>query len=240
MKVWAVISDVQIPWQDKKVLNLVTDFIRDLKPDGVILNGDVVDCYLISDYDKDPARIKSWGLKREMAEAAELMSRFKNIPERWWLGGNHEQRWTRIQWRFPAFEGMLQDFDEAFHMTDHGFAWKPYGGMLNLGKLIVTHGSLVSKHSGQTARQHFDKYGNSVLVGHTHRLGSYFRTNHRGMHGAYENGCLCRLDPEYVQAPDWQQGFSVVHVFDDGMFDVNLIPVLKRRTFFYGGQRVGQ
>jgi hypothetical protein len=167
-------------------------------------------------------------------EAGELMSRFKDIPEKWFLGGNHEDRWRRVQWQFPALQGMLMDFDEAFHMTDYGFKWKPYGGILQLGKLFVTHGSIVSKHSGQTARAHFDKYGNSVLVGHTHRLGVFYRTNSRGMHAAYENGCLCRLNPEYVQAPDWQQGLSVVHVLDNGFFNVQQVPVLRRRTILYG------
>ncbi len=234
MKRWAIINDVQIPWQDKQVLNLVTDFVRDLKPHGIVLNGDIVDCYAISDFNKDPDRIKTWGLKREITEAGELMSRFKDIPEKWFLGGNHEDRWRRVQWQFPSLQGMLMDFDEALHMTDYGFRWKPYGGILQLGKLFVTHGSIVSKHSGQTARAHFDKYGNSVLIGHTHRLGVFYRTNSRGMHAAYENGCLCRLNPEYVQAPDWQHGLSIVHVLDNGFFNVQQVPVLRRRTILYG------
>jgi metallophosphoesterase superfamily enzyme len=62
-KTWAIINDVQVPWQDKQVLNLVTDFIRDLKPHGIVLNGDIVDCYAISDFNKDPDRIKTWGWK---------------------------------------------------------------------------------------------------------------------------------------------------------------------------------
>lgn len=238
IRTYAVINDLQIPWQDKPVVDLVTDFIRDLKPHGIILNGDLTDCYSISDFNKDPERIKRWGIKREILEACELMSRFKDLKERWWLGGNHEDRWRRVQWQFPALQGMLMDFPKAFHMEDHGFKWKPYGGILKLGKLFVTHGSMVSKYSGQTARSHFDKYGNSILVGHTHRLGTFFRTNSRGMHAAYENGCLCQLNPEYVQSPDWQQGFSIVHTDDNGFYNVIQIPVLKRRVFFYGGERI--
>ena len=57
---------------------------------------------------------------------------------------------------------------------------------------------------------------------------------------AYENGCLCRLDPKYVQFPDWQQGFSVVHVDEGGFFNVQQIPILNRRCFFYGGTLVGK
>ena len=130
------------------MLELVTDFIRDLKPHGVILNGDILDCYAISDFNKDPQRIKSWGLKREIEEATKLMQRFNGVREKWWLGGNHEDRWRRVQWQFPALQGMLKDLPEALHLKDHGFQWKPYGGVLHLGKLFVTHGSMVSRHSG--------------------------------------------------------------------------------------------
>ena len=238
MKTWLVLNDIQIPWQDKPVLQMIVDFAADLKPYGVVLNGDVTDCYLISDYAKDPSRVKVWGLKREIAEAGQLMSAFKYAKERWWLGGNHEDRWRRIQWQFPNLEGALQHYDVAFHMADYGFQWKPYGGVLHLGKLFVTHGALVSKHSAQTARFTYEKYGNSVLVGHTHRLGVFYRTNAKGIHAAYENGCVCRLTPEYVQCPDWQQGFSVVHVEDGGWFNVQQIPILKRSRFFYGGTLV--
>jgi hypothetical protein len=79
------------------------------------------------------------------------------------------------------------------------------------------------------------RLGTSVLIGHTHRAG-VFHTNQTGDHAAYENGCLCRLDGlGYAQFPDWQQAFSVVDVFPGGMFNVNLIRILARRTFIYGG-----
>ena len=50
--------------------------------------------------------------------------------------------------------------------------------------------------------------------------------------------CLCRLDPEYAQDPDWQQGFSVVHVEDNGFYHVQQIPILKQSMFFYGREKI--
>ena len=238
MKTWVVMGDIQIPFQARRVLDLVLDFIDDLKPHGVVLNGDVVDCYSLSTFQKDPLRRA--GLAREIRESSILLARLaRHTKERWWLGGNHEDRLRRVLWENPEFAAVRAlQFPELFRATEHGFRWKPYGGVLWLGKLLVTHGSLVLKHSGWTGRAHFDKYGNSVLVGHTHRLGVYYRTNAKGVHAAWENGCLCRLDPEYVQFPDWQQGFSVVHVGERGFFNVQQIPILPGCRFFYGGTLV--
>lgn len=240
MQTWIALNDVQIPWQDQRVLDLVTDFAIDLKPYGVILNGDVVDCYELSEFNKNP--IKDYSLQREIREAAGLMYKLAKVTtERWWLGGNHEDRLRRALWKNPQFASIhALKFPDLFLLNENGFKWKPYGGVLHLGSLLVTHGSQVLKHSGQTARSHFDKYGTSILIGHTHRLGVYFRTNAKGIHASYENGCLCKLTPEYVQYPDWQQGFSVVHVGEHGFFNVQQIPIINRRGFFYGKEWCGR
>ena len=237
MKTWLVMNDLQIPWQDQRVIDLILEFVKELKPYGVILNGDVVDCYSLSTFNKNP--IKDYSLQREIREAAGLMYPLAKVTtERWWLGGNHEDRLRRILWENPEFASLKAlTFPELFLLRENGFKWKPYGGVLHLGSLLVTHGSQVLKHSGQTARAHFDKYGTSILIGHTHRLGVYYRTNAKGIHASYENGCLCKLTPEYVQYPDWQQGFAVVHVEEGGYFNVQQIPIINRRAFFYGKEK---
>lgn len=239
MKTWAVLNDIQFPFHDARALERVLSFLEDLQPYGVILNGDVVDCYELSEFSKNP--IQQGNLRREIELAHGLMARLGKVgKEHWWLGGNHEDRLRRYLWnhaeRFARLEALA--FEQLFGLASYGFKWKPWGGVLKLGKLIVTHGSMVAKHSGASGRAHFEKYGGSVLIGHTHRLGIFYRTDMRGVHAAYENGCLCRMNPEYVQYPNWQQGFSVVHVHPRGWFHVNQIPILQGGRFFYGGTQV--
>jgi predicted phosphodiesterase len=239
MQTWMVINDIQIPYQDTRVMALVYGFIRNLKPNGVILNGDIVDCYAISDFVRSPSGPHS--IMPEVRGAGKLMGAIAPYTSsRVWIGGNHEDRLRRYEWkRLPELaEHPDLGFESLFKLSDYGFDWQPYGSFYNLGKLMVTHGSLVSKHSAISAKNHFDKYGTSVLVGHTHRLGVYYKRNVRGVHGAWENGCLCRLDPEYVQHPDWQQGFSVVNVWPGGRYAVQQIPILPGPSFMYGGELI--
>ncbi len=238
-KTWVVLNDTQIPFEDKRVLwDLVVPFVRDLKPYGVVLNGDIVDCYEISDYDKDPQH-RGMTLRRERAGAERLMTALPGATEKWWLGGNHEDRFRRLLWRQAPQLAHDMAFEKFFHLADHGFQWKPYGEQLWLGKLLVTHGFLVAQASGVSAKRHFERLGTSVLIGHTHRLGQYHKRNQGGDHAAYENGCLCRLDGlGYAQYPDWQQGFSVVDVFEKGYFNVQQIRVVSRSFFVYGGSLV--
>jgi hypothetical protein len=238
-KKWVVLNDLQLPFEDKDVLwGLVVPFIRELKPHGVVLNGDVLDHYEISDYSKDPA-LRGTDLKQERQSLDRLLNAVTPVTkERWFIEGNHEDRYRRYIWsRVPelAAAGSMPSFAEAFRLADYGFKHRPYGGHVMLGKLMVTHGFLVAQHSAMSAKRHFERLGTSVLIGHTHRLGIYHVRNQAGDHAAYENGCLCRLDGlGYAQFPQWQQGFSVVDILPGGTFNVQQIPILARRMFIYG------
>ncbi len=243
-KTYVVLSDIQFPFHDPKALNLALAFIDDLKPHGVVLAGDIADCYSLSSFDKSPLTAASLELEIQLTRG--LMERLSKVTrERVFLGGNHEARLTAHLWRNPQLWRELDpasrkriakalDFPTVFGLADYGFSWRPYGGVYKLGKLTVTHGSIVRQDSGASAKAHLLKYGGSVLHGHTHRGGSYFRRNGTGVFVAYENFCLCKLSPEYAQMPDWSQGFSVVHVGKNGLFNVQQIPILPGYQLFYG------
>jgi predicted phosphodiesterase len=242
MKTYVVLNDIQFPFHDEQVLyHLVLPFIERLRPTGVVLNGDIVDNYTLSEFRKNPMEKRD--LATEIALAEDLMRRLVAVTtpgHRWWLGGNHEQRLQKYVWGHAPALGVIGsvEFPNLFHLADYGFQWKPYGQGVWLGKLYVTHGTEVCRHSAWTAKAHWLKHGTSVLIGHTHRLGQYHLTNTMGDHAAYENGCLCRLDPEYDPAPNWQHGFAVVHVGDDGYFNVQQVRILERTKFFWGSELI--
>jgi hypothetical protein len=242
-KRWVVVNDLQLPFEDQDVVwGLVVPFIRDLKPHGAVLNGDVLDHYEISDFSRDP-KLRCADLKSEREGLHKLLDALEPVTkERFFIEGNHEDRYRRYVWsRVPelaAADG-VKTFADAFKLDEYGFKHKAYGEHVMLGKLMVTHGFTVRQHSAFSAKAHFDRLGTSVLIGHTHRLGIFHRTNQSGDHAAYENGCLCRLDGlGYAQFPDWQQGFSVVDVFAGGSFNVQQIRIIDRRWFVYGGDVV--
>ena len=48
------------------------------------------------------------------------------------------------------------------------------------------------------------------MSGHTHRLGMHFKRNRGGNYVWVESGCLCNLDPEWIDGTaDWQHGVGV-------------------------------
>lgn len=234
-----IIGDIQFPWHDETALELVLRIAKDTQPDCVVLNGDITDCVYLSAFDKNPAHGPEI-LSLEIALARGLLARLDWIEQKWWLGGNHEDRWRRQIWRARSQDNVLlsavhalkvESFDQLIGMWDFGFRWLPYVSYVDLGHLMITHGELVSVHSGVSAKRHYEKYGRSVVIGHTHRQGAYTKTTRDGIHGAWETGCLCRLDPQWSFFPNWQQGFIIVDVSPHtGFFHVTQIPIIAAVT----------
>lgn len=243
-----VLSDLQIPFEDEGAVNAALQVIRSVSPDTLVLAGDIVDCYQESSFLKNTDKAKI-AVEEEHERVNDFLTTptVAGIPKKYWLGGNHEDRWRRLLWSksheakdflaaHQKASGVPVDlvdpvklFVEQFHLEEHGVAYFPYGHRLYFaeGNLVVTHGKYISRHSGYSAKRTFEWLGKSCIVGHTHRQGTYRVSQDGKEHGAWENGCLCQLEPEFDDTPNWQQGFSVVKV-DGPEFHVVQIPIVRR------------
>jgi predicted phosphodiesterase len=231
-----VLSDVHVPFQDKAVCRMALAFIREHRPATVHLLGDIADFYSVSRFTKDPSRKEDLqadldatrtflGEVREAAPEARII----------YSEGNHEFRLRRYLASEAKALAMLRDLrlerllgfdalDIRFQSQD-----RPY----RVGSLLFTHGQLVRKWSAASARGHFEKYGCCVLHGHSHRLGAFYHRDIGDTYAAWENGCLCDLNPSYATSPDWQHGWSVVWSQRD-YFHVEQIAVVRGRYNFHG------
>lgn len=239
-----------MPFHSPKSVRLVKKFAQWFRPHGIIGNGDIVDCFSVSRFDKDPTVGVSLAQERRMA--GELWSALPNAKTRLWIGGNHEDRVHRyVVSHAQQFSGKMGTslnealerikFHNLFQIGKMNVEWRDVHSGVFLGKLYVTHGVHALQHSAYSARKHYDKYGCSVLHGHSHRLGSYYKTDLGGPKAAFENGCLCSLTGQpgdYTKGiPNWQHGFSVVHVDTGGLFSVQQIPILSQRFCYFGGRK---
>jgi len=102
-------------------------------------------------------------------------------------------------------------------------------------KVLFKHGNIVRQHSGYTARAEMLKEGTSGSSGHTHRLGSHYKTLRGGKYVWVEGGCLC--DPkkaEYIEGTaNWQQGVTGFD-FPKGSkrFYPFIIPIIDSKAIF--------
>ena len=128
------LSDFQLPFIDEPLTDAIVEFISDYKPHDIILNGDILDCYEVSDFDKRPERLFHLGTEFEMA--GDLIRRLKRYAAKdvqvWWVDGNHEERLQRAIWRRAQdFSFLVKDIPEAVGLDNLCAGYVPYG-KLNL------------------------------------------------------------------------------------------------------------
>lgn len=220
---FVAIGDIHFPFHNPSALAETIDFIDSYKPKNIILLGDIVDCYALSRFDKEPSRILS--LQKEFDLATDFICKLKEICPKSkiiYIEGNHERRLQKYLDSHPEISSLrslniplLLNLDELD---------VPYVKSFTLGDMYFHHGEIVRKYSGQSARGELDKTDMSGISGHTHRLSHYFRTTtHRSLQWL-EAGCLCILDPIYIQTkPDWQNGF--IYGYED---NGNTYPVIYK------------
>lgn len=233
----AVLQDFHIPFQDQRIVREVELFLAVQKPGLVLYPGDVADFYLLSKFDKNPEREEH--LQHELDMVAAMFKRHRAIlpnARMVFEPGNHEDRLRRYLWSKATALASLRclKIEELMGLTENGveFIEKDEGITIN-DNFTVTHSEIIRAHSGWTAKGMSEKHGGSGMHGHSHRLGSFYKTNRSGVYGWWENGCLCDLNPDYLVHPNWQQGFSLV-TFNHGRFWVEQMQIIHRK-FMYGG-----
>ncbi len=236
-----VLNDTHNPFQDQRALREVELFLVELQPDLVIYAGDLNDFYQISKFDKNPGRADN--LQGDLDSTVAMFTRQRQLlpnARMIQIDGNHEDRLRRNLWgNNPALASLKSLTIEKLYELDKNEIEHvdKDDGILFHGVLWVTHGDMVRAHSGFTAKGMSDKHGGSGIMGHTHRLGSYYKRDRFGVYGWWEGGCLCSLDPDWIASPNWQQGFSLFHFIKD-RFWVEPIPIINRK-FLYGGKLYG-
>lgn len=236
-----IMGDWQVPFQDDKALKLVFRLAADIQPDRIFLNGDIVDCFSLSTFDKDPENSLG-SFKNEIATARKLLKELRTLCPKskiTYIFGNHEYRLKRYLMRearelygFVTLKDLLFLDDLKIEVVDSGHR----ESFTEYGNLLIGHFDIARSHSGQTAKSLVDRFHQSVVQSHTHRLGLFFKTTNREELVGAECGCLCKKG-EYQIIPNWQQGalvikkdllkgndfFNMIHIRDHSLFYNNKI-----------------
>lgn len=223
-----IFTDTHRPFHDEAALAVVHGIIKDVRPNLIVHGGDANDCYTISRYSTDPARLQT--LQDDLDSTRQMFYGISEIApdaEKVFLGGNHEDRLRKLIWDLKGAArelGKLRVFQKAMtwpvllDLESIGWDYVDYMHQPLVGKiprLLLKHGEVVRKWSAWTAKAEWEKNARSGVSGHTHRMGTFYHRDLNGSHVWQEAGCTCSLTPEYVRQPDWQHGCLVVSYTSD-------------------------
>lgn len=230
-----VLSDMHFPKHCQKSLDVALETINQLQPKQIILNGDTVDMLAVSRFSKDIRHNYTLLDERNayqdflkdlvgVSNGASIVETHANHS-----GNGTDGRWFRYLSERLGELGCLPDIQEKLSYQNVFLGeFQEYVEHCDYVEvcpdLVVLHGDVVRKGGGYSARGMIDKYFQSIIMGHTHRLGMSAQrlpgigSKHEKQLYAWEGGCLCDLRPVYASSPNWQNGFVIVSVDDSNEF----------------------
>lgn len=228
-------GDLEIPFHDEKLLALFLIFLKHFKPHRLWIIGDFLAWYQVSAWKKDPRLVID--LQKNIDTGNGLLDILcKMVDKIEFFGGNHEFRMIQYLRAHPEMHSLRElQVASLLKLHERGIKYHPWKqAPLKYHSLQIHHGCLVRKHSGWTAKGHWEKFGGNGIIGHCHRMGNYVKRTTDGVWGWWENGCMRSLKADYGGFFDWIQGWSIAYFTKKDLFHVEQIPVIKHKFLFQG------
>lgn len=251
MKRIVVLSDLQIPYNDKRSTKNVLEFIGQYRPEEVASVGDEVDFPQVSRWTRGMEGEYRGDLQEHVRSGVAFFESLRAVhsgPVNVSRSNHMDRPLAYVRKYAPGLLGLkaltipsLLEF-ERLGVTYHE---RPYE---LAPKWLLMHGdegSLI-KTPGGTAMGLARKTGFSVICGHTHKLG--MQHDHdvvnskvtRELWGVEVGNLMERAKAEYLAAgiDNWNQGFAILYV-DGKTVHPALIPIKPNGTFVVEGKRYG-
>lgn len=221
------LSDIHIPYHDREALMLALNWGKQFQPDTILLNGDIIDCYQLSNFQKDPKERK---FNEELEELHNFLSDLReNFPdvELIYKMGNHEERYERfLMTQAKDIDGLtdgdgleILSWESITHAKKYGHKIVTNKRIIKAGKLNIGHGHEFGKSifsPVNPARGYYLRAKSSFIGGHYHQTSEHVeRDLNGGITGCWSTGCLCDLNPAYMPINRWNLGFAAVEVEGD-------------------------
>lgn len=233
-----VMNDLHIPYHSIESIEDTINYFIKKKVDAVFLNGDILDCYMLSKFNPDPR-------KRHFREEIEAFKSFivvikENVTNNiFYKLGNHEERYERTMIQHcPEFLDIPEfEFENVLGCKELGVNIIKDQKIVYIGKLPTIHGheANIKYASVNPARTLFLKTYKSSMCGHLHRTSNHTEQSIDGkIISTWSVACLCDLHPKYRRLNNWNHGCARIEKDSTGDFEVINFRLLKKRIFSLG------
>lgn len=219
---WLIMADVHIPFHDEVAIECMVQWAqKHCNIDGVLMNGDIMDCYQVSTFCKDP-RLSP--IDEELETMGQFLDYIKHKFKKAMIvykQGNHENRLERyLMQKAPELYGLEELRIQYFlKLKDKGITFVPEFKVIDADNVYILHGH--EYRTGFTspvnpARGMFLKAKECVISAHEHRTSNHNEQTIKGkLLSTWSMGCLCELKPQYRPLNQWNHGFGILELKDN-------------------------
>jgi hypothetical protein len=242
------------PLHDLRAIAIATEMIKDIKPDRVIMLGDMLD---LPDWSTHFVRSPEFYFTTQPSlnyVASWIKELRPYCKEMVYIEGNHEKRMidSIIQNTIQAYGIKPANEPKSAPILSVPYLLGldkldvkyignyPHGEFYINDNLVCIHGIKVGAQSGQSVMKLLNSPRISIIQGHVHRLEMAHKTvwthGNPKIYQAISCGTLCRIDgivPGGGTRYNWQQGVGVVE-YDDERFQIDTIGIYNGKSIFRG------
>ena len=229
-----LLADVHIPYHSLKNNEIAIDALIKYNVDCVIINGDLLDFYQLSKFQKDPR-------KRSVADELEATRQYLDVLAQY-IGkrifyklGNHDERYEKyLMTKAPELLGISEfRLDILLKLGEKKIEYITDKRKIMAGGLTILHGHELNMKSVivNPARSLFLKAKVSSLCSHLH-----IPSHHPGKRidghiiGCWSTGHLGDESPHYAPYNEWMPGFAIIDV-DGKEFEVSNFKNVNNKAY---------
>lgn len=227
----AIIPDIHFPIHDPWAIDCVVSFLRDYKPNYIVLLGDLLDCLCLSRHDNSHSAEKMMDIKyqlnTEIEASAPFVKELLKITECISLiEGNHELRREQILNKNPGLRGIEALEPKKFFQIPDPIKWIGNKQRLKIGNAYFEHGDQVvnsrgSKHIADSMAQR--RPWCNTYTGHFHTIDRKNKVAYwpDGSHELFVTATIGHLSmvkehQHYAKLPSWSHGLGLLEFWEDG------------------------
>lgn len=254
---WVAAYDLHFPKVDWPTFNAMMDFIGRNKEKiaGFYFGGDQLDNSEISHFNSNKPLYKpvgSYDRNTREFDSRILQPIQSVLPKdalRVWQIGNHDDWEHQLIENHPELEGVIER-PKLLRLVEQGWDVVCCGQGYKLGKLTLIHGETLSGIGNQAPQAHARKavevYAGNILFGHMHSPQTFTKILPYNRTDKWQATCapiLGAVNPGYLRNRPhaWLNGFCIIEMQDDGLFNLYSVIVSKGKFSFageiYGGKK---
>lgn len=220
------LSDIHIPYHNIQALTLALQYGIKHQVNTIYLNGDIIDFYAISRFEKDP---RKRDFAREVLLTRDFLKSLRNLfpnASIYFKCGNHDVRYEHYIMRHAPDLLALDEYNlqSLLHLDKYQIQFIPSLQITHIGKLTALHGHemMTSVFSPvNIARGLFLRAKDNAICGHHHQASEHSEPNINGkVITCWSVACLCELHPDYMPLNKHHHGFAHIVIDGNGDFEV--------------------
>lgn len=224
-----IVADTHAPFENKRAIDAVCEYILEYKPNRIIHLGDVGDYQSVSYWLKNKRlSLEGLNIQDDIDSATDVLKKIGSCAsnaEKIVLFGNHEN-W--VYQYIDEHPELRKTINIPLSYKSVGWITKPFNDLYKIWKLYLTHGLFVGLyHAARTVQA----LSASCMYGHTHDDQKHTVSFLDGEKSGMSIGCLCNMNPEYLKnrPKRWVNGFATVDVLQSGDFFPDFIKIIRNK-----------